>query len=166
MTRRVQKKTLMNVELEIQRATTSTNTPDDEQFQLWVDAVPSELDHISKCTIRIVDEEEARRFNRDYRNRDYATNVLSFRAELPDNLPVEIRQCQLGDILICAPVVVRESLERQRPEADHWAHLTIHGVLHLLGHDHEQPDEAAVMESLEIEILRKLGVSDPYIDIT
>ena len=156
----------MNAELEIQRATTSTNTPIDEQFQLWINAVPTKLDHVSRFTIRIVDEEEARRFNRDYRNKDYATNVLSFRTELPDNLPAEIRQCQLGDILICAPVVVRESLEQQRSEADHWAHLTIHGVLHLLGHDHEQPDEAAAMESLETEILRKLGVSDPYMDIT
>ena len=156
----------MNAELEIQRATTSTSTPDDEQFQLWINAVPAKLDHISRFAIRIVDEEEARRFNRDYRNRDYATNVLSFRADLPDDLPSEIRHYQLGDILICAPVVVRESLEQQRPEADHWAHLTIHGVLHLLGHDHEQPDEAAVMESLETEILRKLSVSDPYTDIT
>ena len=156
----------MNAELEIQRATTSTSTPDDEQFQLWINAVPAKLDHISRFTIRIVDEEEARRFNRDYRNRDYATNVLSFKADLPENLPSEIRQCQLGDILICAPVVMRESLKQQRPEADHWAHLTIHGVLHLLGHDHEQPDEAAVMESLETEILRKLSVSDPYTDIT
>lgn len=156
----------MNAELEIQRATTSTNTPDDDQFQRWINAIPAKQDHVSRFTIRIVDEEEARRINRDYRNRDYATNVLSFRAELPDSLPQEIRQSQLGDILICAPVVVRESLERRRPEADHWAHLTIHGVLHLLGHDHEQPDEAAVMESLETEILQKLGIPDPYMDIS
>ena len=155
----------MNAELEIQRATISTKTPDDEQFQLWINAVPAIEDHISDITIRIVDEEEAQRINRDFRNKDYATNVLSFRAELPDSLPEEIRQCQLGDILICAPVVVRESLEQRRSEADHWAHLTIHGVLHLLGYDHEQPDEAAVMESLETEILGKLGVSDPYMDI-
>jgi probable rRNA maturation factor len=156
----------MNAELEIQRATISKKTPDDEQFQHWINAVPAKPDHISEITIRIVDEEEARRVNRDFRNKDYATNVLSFRADLPENLPAEIRQCQLGDILICAPVVVRESLEQQRPEADHWAHLTIHGVLHLLGHDHEQPGEAAVMESLETEILQKLGVSDPYMDLT
>lgn len=156
----------MNAELEVQRATTSTSAPVDDQFQLWINAVPANQEHISSFTIRIVDEEEARRFNRDYRNRDYATNVLSFSADLPDDLPAEIRECHLGDILICAPVVVRESLEQGRPEADHWAHLTIHGVLHLLGHDHEQPDEAAVMESLETEILRKLGVSDPYMDIT
>jgi len=155
----------MQVELEIQRATTSTNTPDDEQFQFWIDAVPATQNHLLRFTIRIVDEEEARQLNHDYRNKDYATNVLSFRAELPDSLPPEIRQSQLGDILICAPVVMRESLEQRRLEADHWAHLTIHGVLHLLGYDHEQADEAAVMESLETETLKKLGISDPYLDI-
>ncbi len=71
----------------------------------------------------------------------------------------------LGDLLICAPVVVREAMEQKRPEVDHWAHLTIHGVLHLLGYDHEQSDEAVVMESLETEILKKLGISDPYLEI-
>lgn len=155
----------MNAELEIQRATTSTSTPIDDQFQLWVNAIPAKPDSTFRFTIRIVDEDEARQFNREYRNRDYATNVLSFRAELPDSLPAEIRECQLGDVLICAPVVARESFEQRRPEVDHWAHLTIHGVLHLLGHDHIQPDEAAKMESLETDILRNLGVSDPYLDI-
>jgi probable rRNA maturation factor len=155
----------MQTELEVQRATTSTNTPGDEQFQLWVNAVPTTHDHILGLTIRIVDEEEARRYNRDYRDKDYPTNVLSFRADLPEGLPAEIRYRELGDILICAPVVGRESLEQRRLEPDHWAHLTIHGVLHLLGYDHEQSDEAAVMESLETKILKTLGVSDPYLDI-
>jgi probable rRNA maturation factor len=81
---------------------------------------------------------------------------------LPEGLPEDVRQSQLGDILICAPVVVSEALELQRPESDHWAHLTIHGILHLLGYDHEQSAAAAVMESLETKILRNLGISDPY----
>jgi len=165
MTGRERKKIPMKAELEIQRVTTSTSTPDDEQFQFWVNAVPFAPDHSTSFTIRIVDEDEARRFNREYRNKDYATNVLSFRADLPEGLPAEIRQQELGDILICAPVVTRESVEQRRPEHEHWAHMTIHGVLHLLGYDHEQPDEAAVMESLETKILTKLGVSDPYLDI-
>ena len=118
-----------------------------------------------RLTIRIVDEPEAQRFNREYRGRDYATNVLSFPAELPEGLPEEVRQSQLGDILICAPVVVSEALEQQRPENDHWAHLTIHGILHLLGYDHEQSAAAVVMESLETKILRNLGISDPYLNI-
>jgi len=164
MTKQVRTEVPMQAEFEIQRATTNITTPDDDQFQRWINAVPGAGDSRLSLTIRIVDEQEARRFNREYRNRDYATNVLSFPAELPEGLPVEFRQSQLGDILICAPVVVREALEQQRAEADHWAHLTIHGVLHLLGYDHERRDEAVAMESLETEILEKVGVSDPYLD--
>ncbi|MGA9574656.1 MAG: rRNA maturation RNase YbeY [Lysobacterales bacterium] len=139
--------------------------PGDDQFRLWIDAVPTadKLKYI--LGIRIVDEQEAQRFNREYRNRDYATNVLSFPAELPEGLPAELRRSHLGDLLICAPVVAREAIEQNRPEADHWAHLTIHGLMHLLGYDHEQPDEALAMESMETEILANLGISDPYVDI-
>ena len=156
----------MQTEFEIQRATEAPSIPDDEQFGDWINAVLSTQDHHCSLTIRLVDEPEARRFNKTYRQRDYATNVLSFPAELPQGLPVEVRQAQLGDILICAPVVAREALEQNRSQVDHWAHLTIHGVLHLLGYDHERPDEAAVMEALETKILEGLGVSDPYIDIS
>ena len=155
----------MQAEFEIQRATTSGKTPGDEEFRRWINAVPTTKAQKFKLTIRIVDEPEAQRFNREYRGRDYATNVLSFPAELPEGLPEEVRQSQLGDILICAPVVVSEALEQQRPENDHWAHLTVHGVLHLLGYDHEQSAAAAVMESLETKILRNLGISDPYLNI-
>ena len=165
MTRRVQTVALMPTELEVQRATKSASVPDDDQFQLWVDAALTGKSSSFTLTIRIVDEAEAQRFNRDYRNKDYATNVLSFPAELPEGLPAVIRQSQLGDLLICAPVVAREAIEQRRQDADHWAHLTIHGVLHLLGYDHEQADETLVMESLETEILAKLGISDPYMDI-
>jgi probable rRNA maturation factor len=154
----------MQAKLEIQRAATSATSPTDEQFQYWVNAVPTDNQHKMQLSIRIVDEPEARRLNREYRNKDYATNVLSFPVDLPAGLPVDIRQSQLGDLLICAPVVVREALERGRSEADHWAHLTIHGVLHLLGYDHEQDTEADIMESLETEILESLGISDPYAD--
>ena len=156
----------MQAEFEVQRATTSTRTPGDDEFGLWVNAVPADQACNFALTIRIVDEQEAQRFNREYRMRDYATNVLSFPAELPEGLPAEVTQSQLGDLLICAPVVEREAMEQRRLETDHWAHLTIHGILHLLGYDHEQANEAAVMESLETEILAKLGISDPYLDIT
>ncbi|MGB7451742.1 MAG: rRNA maturation RNase YbeY [Lysobacterales bacterium] len=155
----------MQAEFEIQRATKSGNTPRDEQFQRWINAVPVTKSHKLRLTIRIVDEPEAQRFNREYRGRDNATNVLSFPAELPDGLPEDVRQSQLGDILICAPLVVSESLELQRPENDHWAHLTIHGILHLLGYDHEQSAAAALMESMETKILGNLGISDPYLKI-
>ena len=156
----------MQAEFEIQRACKSVNTPDDDQFQLWINAIPARQDNRFALSIRIVEEPEARRFNHEYRNRDYATNVLSFPAELPEGLPADIRQTQLGDLLICAPVVVSEARQRKRPEANHWAHLTIHGILHLLGYDHQQEKEAVLMESLEIEILNNLGISDPYQDIS
>ena len=156
----------MRAELEVQRATTLASVPDDDQFQLWVDAALDGKSNQFSLSIRIVDENEAQRFNRDYRNKDYATNVLSFPAELPEGLPTVIRQSQMGDLLICAQVVAHEATEQRRSETDHWAHLTIHGVLHLLGYDHEQADEADVMESLETEILAKLGISDPFQDLS
>ena len=156
----------MQADVAIQRATRTAEIPGDDQFQKWIEAVPAVSELRYALDIRIVDDEEAQRFNREYRGRDYATNVLSFPAELPEGLPEEIRQTQLGDLLICAPVVVREAQEQNRPAADHWAHLTIHGLLHLLGYDHEQPGDAAVMESLETEILAGLGVPDPYVEIT
>jgi probable rRNA maturation factor len=155
----------MQLELEVQNATASVSVPGEDQFQHWVEAAMAGKVNNFTLTIRIVDKQEAQRFNRDYRNKDYATNVLSFPAELPEGLPSAIRQSQLGDLLICAPVVASEASEQCRTEADHWAHLTIHGVLHLLGYDHEGTDEAEVMEALETEILAKLGISDPYLDI-
>jgi len=151
---------LVNVDLEVQRVTTSVTTPDDEQFQLWAETA---LAHECTLAIRIVDEEEGRRFNREYRDKDYATNVLSFPVELPEGLPPEINQSQLGDLLICAPVVAREAKEQGKPEVDHWAHLTIHGILHLMGYDHECSADALVMETLETEILAKLDIPDPYL---
>lgn len=166
MTRRVQTVVLMRIELEIQRATNAVNTPDDGQFQLWVEsALVGKPDEFT-LAIRVVDEQEGRGLNRQYRDKDYATNVLSFPSDLPESLPAEIRLSQLGDLVICAPVVAREASEQHRPETDHWAHLTIHGVLHLLGYNHELVDEAIVMESLETDILAGLGISDPYQDIS
>jgi len=165
MTRRVQSVIPMTIELEVQRATKSVNVPGDEKFQTWVDAALEGNPDRVTLTIRVVDEVEARQFNLEYRDKDYATNVLSFPADLPEGLPEDIRDSELGDLLICAPVVLSEALEQRRSETEHWAHLTIHGVLHLLGYDHEQAAEAAVMESLEIEILAKLGISDPYQDV-
>ena len=156
----------MQIDLEIQRAIAVAGIPEDDQFQLWVETALAGTGKDARLTIRIVDEQEAWQFNRDYRQRDYATNVLSFPAELPAGLPAEIREPQIGDLLICAPVVTREANEQHRPETDHWAHLTIHGVLHLLGYDHGQADEADQMESLETEILAKLGIPDPYLDIS
>lgn len=148
--------------LHIQRVTKSSTTPDDEQFRQWVQAALTGRREDAIVAIRLVDEEEGRRFNRDYRAKDYATNVLSFPAEPPAGLPAGVAESQLGDLLMCVPVVSREAQEQGKTGMDHWAHLTVHGVLHLLGYDHEEQVEAEVMEALEIEVLGGLGISDPY----
>lgn len=155
----------MRIDVEIERAARIGQTPEDDQFKTWAEAVPAEPDLLYTLCIRIADDAEARQFNHDYRGRDYATNVLSFPAGLPEGLPDDIRRAQLGDLLICAPVVAREAREQNRPALDHWAHLTIHGVLHLLGYDHERAEDAVVMETLETKILAGLGIPDPYVDI-
>jgi len=154
----------MQVDLEVQRATSQGGVPADEQFLRWAEAALEGRRASCSAALRIVDEAEARRFNRRYRKRDYATNVLSFPAELPPGLPDGVRSALLGDILICAPVVVREAAQRGIPADDHWAHLTVHGLLHLLGHDHDDETEAQQMEALETKILARLGIPDPYAD--
>jgi len=108
--------------------------------------------------LRIVDEREGRSLNRHYREKNYATNVLSFPAELPTGVKLPL----LGDIVICAPVVAREAREQHKPLHAHYAHLTVHGVLHLLGFDHEDERDAMVMETIERGILAGLGLPDPY----
>lgn len=154
----------MLLELEVQRSTEISDIPRDEQFQAWAESALAGREGEYSLTIRVVDEDEALRHNRDYRDKDYATNVLSFPAELPEGLPEDLRKSQLGDLLICAPVVAREAREQQLPESDHWAHLVIHGVLHLLGYDHLQDDDADTMETLEIKILSGFGIANPYGD--
>lgn len=156
----------MQVEVEIQSASACDNIPLDDQFLCWVKAALDDKDGSYSLAIRVVDEVEMKRFNLLYRQKDYATNVLSFPSDLPQDLPQELREPLLGDLLMCAPVVEGEAREQKRKVSDHWAHLTIHGVLHLLGYDHELSEEALVMESLEKNILAKLGISDPYIDIS
>jgi probable rRNA maturation factor len=129
-------------------------------FRRWVDAAlagakrrkPAEL------AIRIVGTREGRTLNRDYRGKDYATNVLSFPVELPPGVTLPL----IGDLAICAPVVAREAAEQDKLANHHWAHMTVHGVLHLLGYDHMEEAEAEAMEALETRILAKLGIADPY----
>jgi len=147
----------MTIELQVQRATRNEDLPSDSQFERWVRAALGDRAE-AVLTIRIVDREEGRQLNANYRGKDAATNVLSF----PADLPVEIDLPLLGDIVMCAPVVAAEAEAQGKSAAAHWAHLTVHGVLHLLGHDHQQPAEAARMESLEISLLDSLGIANPY----
>ncbi|WP_158886001.1 rRNA maturation RNase YbeY [Rhodanobacter sp. L36] len=135
--------------------------PSSTSFRRWVDAGLHGARHrkATELSIRIVDTDEGHALNRDYRGKDYATNVLSFPAEFPPGVKLPL----IGDLVICAPVVLREATEQGKPPRDHWAHLTIHGVLHLLGHDHIDDQDAERMESLETRILAGLGIADPYL---
>lgn len=133
-------------------------------FRKWVAAALKGRIREADLAIRLVDSKEGRALNRHYRGRDYATNVLSFPADMPEGLPEGVKLPLLGDLVICAPVVAREAREQKKALNDHYAHLTVHGVLHLLGWDHEDEREAECMEQLEREILATLGVADPYLD--
>ena len=131
--------------------------PDATAFQKWVAAALAGRSTAAEVSIRVVDTAEGQELNRRYRHKDYATNVLSFPAELPPEIPL------LGDLVLCAPVIEKEAREQHKGLDEHWAHLVVHGVLHLIGHDHETIAEARRMEALETQVLEKLGIPDPYL---
>lgn len=114
-----------------------------------------------EVSIRIVDESESAELNQRYRNKKGPTNVLSFPVDLPESLNLPL----LGDLVLCAPVVTQEAQEQGKTELAHWAHMVIHGTLHLLGYDHQADEDARVMESCEISIMKKLGFANPYLNI-
>ena len=149
----------MELELDLQLASTASALPQHADFEHWCRTALSSQRDIAELTIRVVDETEGRELNQEWRGKDYATNVLSFVAEIPPGI-LDIPL--LGDLVICSPVVAREAAEQGKPLVAHWAHLVIHGCLHLLGHDHIEDDEAEIMESLERHLLASLGYPDPY----
>ena len=133
-------------------------------FRRWVAAALEGRIREADLAVRIVGAKEGRALNRHYRGKDYATNVLSFPADVAAGvkLPKGVKLPLLGDLVLCAPVVAREAREQKKPLAAHYAHLTVHGALHLLGWDHQDAREAECMEQLEREILAGLGIDDPY----
>lgn len=135
-------------------------------FRRWVSAALDGRIREADLAIRIVGTKEGRALNRHYRGKDYATNVLSFPADVADGvkLPKGVVMPLLGDIVLCAPVVAREARQQRKRLVAHYAHLTVHGALHLLGWDHQDTREAECMEQLEREILAGLGIDDPYRD--
>lgn len=153
------------IELDIQRAVQSAEDiallPTDQELNTWVNAALSSYQKPFELTIRIVDSNESQALNSQYRHKDKPTNVLSFPFEVPDGIELNL----LGDLIVCAQVVAKEAKEQKKSNAAHWAHMIIHGCLHLLGYDHISDTEAQEMESLEINILAKLGVSNPYQEI-
>ena len=152
------------LELALGYALPRAGLPTRPQFRSWVLAALTGAGRrfASEVAIRLVDSGEGQAMNLQYRGKDYATNVLSFPAELPEGLPEDFDFPQLGDLVICAPVVAREATEQGKALNDHYAHLTVHGVLHLLGFDHIDEAEAEEMEALERSILAGLGIADPY----
>lgn len=148
-----------NIILDLQIVTHENNDlPKEQDFQRWVNAAILPFQAEAELTIRLVDEAESRELNATYRHKDKSTNVLSF----PFESPPEIKLPLLGDLVICCQVVQREAREQNKPLLAHWAHMTIHGCLHLLGYDHLTDEQAEEMETLETEILQTLGYSDPY----
>ena len=152
----------MSMTLHIQNMTDSKRLPDEKQFRQWAEQALTPEHGNAEITLRIVDEQEGQALNNTWRNRDNATNVLSF----PVGEPIAQAPELLGDIVICAPVVEREASEQGKASEAHWAHLTVHGVLHLQGFDHESDDDAEIMETMEIQILNNMGYPNPYEDRT
>jgi probable rRNA maturation factor len=148
----------VSLELELQIATQQDTVPSKERFVSWSRAALRDEREQSEIVIRLVDEDEVQKLNREYRGKDKPTNVLSF----PSNLPEIVNSDLLGDLVICVPVVMRESQEQGKTPEAHWAHMVVHGVLHLIGYDHQNEDEAQTMERLEGEVMASLGFQDPY----
>lgn len=143
--------------VDIQRIIEDDTLPGDNDLSRWARA-GWRRDHDSEVTLRLVDEDESRELNHQYRGKDKPTNVLSFPFEAPAGITVPLA----GDLVICAPVVAREAIEQNKTPEAHWAHMVIHGMLHLQGYDHIEDADAEVMEALEIRLLADLGYNNPY----
>ena len=155
----------MNVTVEISNDCDSNWVPEDTLCESWIQSIPLPVknDKAYGISLRFVREQVSRDLNNQYRGKQSATNVLSF----PSDIPADIGSCldfaQLGDIVLCAELVEHEAEQQGKPLKAHWAHLLIHGVLHLLGYDHDTEDNATRMENLEIKALERLGFPNPYL---
>lgn len=148
----------MNSGVEVQRACAASGVPPPATLVKWAEAALDGRSDGTRMTVRVVDEAEGARLNERYRGRSGPTNVLAFGFDAPEVPSVGI----LGDVVVCAPVAAREAVEHSKRLDAHWAHLVVHGTLHLLGYDHDEPGSAREMEALEREILHRLGYPDPY----
>lgn len=147
------------IHIDIQHASTGTQLPSDEAMMTWIqvallDRVPDE----TELCVRLVDENEIQALNRTYRSKDKPTNVLSFPIDLPEDVNVPL----LGDIVVCPSIVLAEAQVQHKPYEHHFAHMLVHGCLHLLGYDHETHEQADLMEPLEVSILATLDIPNPY----
>ncbi|MCR8921179.1 rRNA maturation RNase YbeY [Dasania sp. GY-MA-18] len=140
-------------------APVAASLPSSAQLELWVAAALAGRKDEAELTIRLVDEQEISQLNATYRHKDKATNVLSFPADLPEHIDIPL----LGDIIICPAVVAAEAQQQQKTLTAHWAHMVIHGTLHLLGYDHIEEQQAVAMEAIETQLLADLGYPNPYL---
>ncbi|MCV6604762.1 MAG: rRNA maturation RNase YbeY [Porticoccaceae bacterium] len=153
----------MNLLIDIENASGSDDVPDEDQIRRWVGAALQALPedqqrHSAELSVRIVSEQESRNLNHRYRHKNSPTNVLSFPSELPAELGIPL----LGDLAICAQVVAQEARQQHKTADAHWAHMLVHGTLHLLDYDHIDDSDADVMETLETRIITELGFPAPY----
>jgi probable rRNA maturation factor len=153
----------MSYRIDVEVNSSSTQIPSIENIELWIStALQSDELNQAEVSVYIVDEAESQELNAQYRGKDKPTNVLSFPADIPDEVGVPL----LGDLVVCAPVVEREAQEQGKTLAAHWAHMLVHGTLHLLGYDHIEDDEAEVMEALETRLITQLNFPAPYAELT
>lgn len=150
----------IDLDLDLQIACEFDNLPSEAQFFLWAEKALVQFCETAEMTIRIATSDESRQLNHEYRGKDKPTNVLSFPFEAPPGIELPL----LGDLIICPDVVLQESIEQEKTFHEHFAHMVVHGCLHLLGFDHINEQDALEMETLEKEILADLGISDPYRD--
>ena len=149
----------MTIDLDIQIACDAQKLPSSAQLQSWVDTALGQYKKDFELTIRLVEISESQALNLQYRDKKKPTNVLSFPFEVPEGIELNL----LGDLVVCADVVAKEAQEQHKELHHHWAHMVIHGCLHLLGYDHIDDDEATEMETLETRLLKELGISNPYL---
>lgn len=150
----------MDLMLDLQLACEFENLPSEAQFQLWAEHALTQFREEAELTIRIADEHESQELNSQYRGKDKPTNVLSFPFDAPSGIELPL----IGDLIICPQVVYQESIEQEKTFHDHFAHMVIHGCLHLLGFDHINEQDAVEMETIEKQILASLNIADPYRD--
>lgn len=147
------------IEINVQVESQNQKIPNKTQLKKWCSIVFKKNQQYALC-LRIVDKTESQNLNSKWRKKDYPTNVLSFPLDIPQGL---FETNFLGDVIICAPIIEQEAFEQKKDIQAHWAHIIIHGCLHLLGYDHISDEDAQVMEELEVNLLKKLGFSNPYI---
>lgn len=150
---------MANVEIQYACSTKYSSIPSEEDIEFWVSTALPESKQEAEICVRIVERDESQNLNNQYRSKDKPTNVLSFPSEIPPEIDIPL----LGDLVVCAAIVEQEAVEQSKSVESHWAHLVIHGTLHLIGYDHIEDSDADAMETLETKLMLGLGYPPPYL---